>query len=126
MGMLWPRGWTRIRRGALLIVNGLALWLTALLIHVFQNPTTWNLARSQRSEVVGMVVATTVQWGTELTNTPSGLVAYLGGVLVIVGIGWYWLLRPVVVRHTGILVSISESDAADGEDTIVARNKGSQ
>lgn len=126
MGVLWPPGWTRIRRGALLIVNGLALWLTALLIHVFQNPAAWNIARSRPPAIAAIAVATTTGWATRLTATPSSLVAYLGGVLVVVGVGWYWLLRPVVVRQTGLFEPILDAESADQAESVSTQNHDSR
>ena len=115
MGLLWPSGWTRWRRGALLLVNGVSLWLTALLVHVYQNPLVWNISRSTPSQITETAVTTTRQWVMNPVWTPSEGIAYLGGVLLCIGIGWYWLLRPVVVRYTGVLSPISDSEAEQNE-----------
>lgn len=110
MGILWPPGWTRLRRGALCVVDGLALWFTALLIHIYQHPAEWNVARSAPASLLTRAASTTLEWTARPTGTPSEVTAYLGGALLVVGVGWYWLLRPLVVRYTDVLAPIADPE----------------
>ena len=108
MGGIWPSGLSRGRRAALLVVDGLALWLTALLIDLYSAPATWNIAGSAPEEIIETARVTTLQWATQPPVDLTSAIAYLGGILVLLGVGWYGLLRPVLERYTEIVDPISD------------------
>lgn len=110
MGILWPSGWSRGSRGALCLLNGVALWVTALMIHVYWYPAQWNLARSTPSTVVELASVTMRTWLRQPTASFPDVIAHLGSLLLVVGPLWYWLLRPLVVRHTDLLDPIADPE----------------
>ena len=112
MGIFWPPGWTRGRRGALCLLNGFALWVTALMLHVYRYPAEWNLARSSPATITEMVTVTMQGWLQEPVASFPDVIAHTGSLLIGIGAVWYWLIRPFVERYTDLLGPIADAEDA--------------
>lgn len=87
-----------VRRGALVALNGIGLYLVAVLVSAYY----WPLDSGGSSVALGTaVVEYWWQWrGAAGVDLVEGC-AYLGLVLVVVGPGWYWIGRPVLRTVAG-------------------------
>lgn len=89
MGHPLPR--SDVRRGAHLLLDGLAVWFIAI---VYAGYTSADVGRAGQ-DVVSLIGETSFAW---IRTTEVGfpeLVGYIGLAVAIFGPAWYWVIKPV-------------------------------
>lgn len=80
-----------VRRGLFAAVDGLALWLLAVILAAF---VAAPVSEGAADGFVSTVTAVTAHWLATPGVGPFETVAYLGLSIAILGPGWYWALKP--------------------------------
>lgn len=91
-------GWRAIRRGAIVALDGLAIWLLAVLLATY---THVRAANAVDGSFYRLTIEIMRSWTRSPTVEALELAAYAGLALVVVGPFWYWVVHPVKAYLTG-------------------------